>query len=161
MRKNNRVMVILLMVALLPHSLSTQSKSLLSETPSPRMGWDSLRNRLDFPAIAGRLDLRGPYEIRLNIGPDGHLDYYAREPWSTENFLTSDILDSALVDHIRNVLVSVSWNPAREKKNPVRSEIVVTLLYRGERAYIMYDHDKSLYWSRKPIDLIRGPLLIK
>ncbi len=105
------------------------------------------------------MDMRGPYAAILNIGPDGRADLFTSPTEIANGFSLSDLLDTALIEHVRSVLLSVVWNPAREKDKPVRSEIELTILYRGERAYIMYDHNKNLYW--KPVDWIRKAPLIR
>jgi hypothetical protein len=129
-----------------------------TQTPSPDVGWDSLRQELYFPAIAGRTDTKGPYVVTMGIRSDGRVEFL--------HFLISDdypkeYLDSLLLQHIRSVLESAVWIPARENNNPVKSQLDITILFRGAKAYLMYDHEDRLFKAGTPIDRIRNTTLMK
>lgn len=139
----------------------TQGNSEDSRIASPRIGWDTLREELYFQVISGRTDTKGPYDVHLEIGPGGNVDVLSFNDVVRDNYQPREYLDSLLIDHIRSVLGSAIWNPAIEKNKPVNSHLDITILFRGAKAYLMYDQEDRLLHAETPIDRIRNTTLIK
>ena len=106
-------------------------------SPSPVIGWDSLRAKLKYPEIARRAGVEGFVKVRVGFDSSGKI----RQIENTIGNAGMEI--SFLFETVAELLRSESWHPALKNDQPVEaSEVFQFLFYIGELTPILIHTDR-------------------
>jgi len=95
--------------------------------PSPKIGWDSLKNTFVYPELARRAGVRGYYEIRMTIDSAGNIIKLTTYNDILEYPPKSDTTMMSIM--LEGKLRAVKWNPATLNGKPVTKTFIIPLLF--------------------------------
>ena len=98
------------------------------QPPRPTIGWDSVASSFAFSEIARRARIEGAYTLRVQVDSSGEVLSMNIQPLHLTTKLGAG--DSVhFINQLTEILRSVSWLPGTWQGRPIRSWVIVPLIF--------------------------------